>query len=68
MAELIELKEIEERVILVAVSTGDEKDAKASLDELEELLTTELTASWREAGCSLGYSGKSYWLSLVDNM
>lgn len=40
MAELIELKEIEERVILVAVSTGDEKDAKASLDELEELVDT----------------------------
>ena len=40
MAELIELKKIEERVILVAVSTGDEKDAKASLDELEELVDT----------------------------
>ena len=40
MAELIELKEIEERVILAAVSTGDEKDAKASLDELEELVST----------------------------
>ncbi|GLC77996.1 GTPase HflX [Lacrimispora brassicae] len=40
MAELIELKEIEERVILVAVSTGDEDDAKGSLDELEELVKT----------------------------
>ncbi|MEY8353684.1 GTPase HflX [Lachnospiraceae bacterium 54-53] len=40
MAELIELKEIEERVILVAVSTGDEDDAKASLHELEELVKT----------------------------
>jgi len=40
MAELIELKKIEERVILVAVSTGDEKDARASLDELEELVDT----------------------------
>ncbi|PJJ27467.1 GTPase HflX [Lacrimispora celerecrescens] len=40
MAELIELKEIEERVILVAVSTEDENDTKASLDELEELVKT----------------------------
>ncbi|ADL05074.1 GTPase HflX [Lacrimispora saccharolytica] len=40
MTELIELKEIEERVILVAVSTGDEEDAKGSLDELEELVKT----------------------------
>ncbi len=40
MAELIELKEIEERVILVAVSTGDGDDAKGSLDELEELVKT----------------------------
>ena len=40
MAELIELKEIEERVILVAVSTGEEDDAAASLDELEELVKT----------------------------
>lgn len=40
MAELIELKEIEERVILIAVSTGDEKEAWSSLDELEELADT----------------------------
>ncbi len=40
MTELIELKEIEERVILVAVSTGEEDDAAASLDELEELVKT----------------------------
>ncbi|WP_349947710.1 GTPase HflX [Lacrimispora sp. BS-2] len=40
MAELIELKEVEERVILVAVSTGDENDGQASLDELEELVKT----------------------------
>lgn len=40
MAELIELKEIEERVILVAVSTEDENDTKASLNELEELVKT----------------------------
>jgi GTP-binding protein HflX len=40
MAELIDLKEIEERVILVAVSTEDENDTQASLNELEELVKT----------------------------
>lgn len=40
MAELIELKEIEEKVILIAVSTGDGTDVSASLDELEELVKT----------------------------
>lgn len=40
MAELIELKELEERVILVAVNTGEERDTAASLDELEELVKT----------------------------
>ena len=40
MAELIELKELEERVILVAVSTSEEDDTEASLDELAELVKT----------------------------
>lgn len=40
MAEMIELKEQEERVILVAVSTGAEDDTAASVDELEELAAT----------------------------
>ncbi len=40
MAELIEIKEVEERVILVAVSVADGEDAEASLDELEELVKT----------------------------
>ncbi len=40
MAELIELKDIEERVILLAVSTGEERDTQACLDELEELVKT----------------------------
>ena len=40
MAELIELKEIEEKVILTAISTGDGTDVSASLDELEELVKT----------------------------
>lgn len=40
MAELVELKEIEERVILVAVSTEEESLARASLNELEELVDT----------------------------
>lgn len=34
MAELFDMKELEERVILVAVSTSDEDDTEASLDEL----------------------------------
>lgn len=40
MAELIEIGDVEERVILIAVSVGDEEDASASLDELEELVDT----------------------------
>ena len=37
---MIDLKEIEERVILAAVSTQDGTDAAASLDELEDLART----------------------------
>lgn len=40
MAELYELKEIEERVVLIAVRTSDEDDTEACLDELEELVKT----------------------------
>lgn len=40
MAELIDLKEVEEKVILIAVSTGDGDDTTASVDELEELVKT----------------------------
>lgn len=40
MGELIDLKEIEEKVILIAVSTGDGDDTIASVDELEELVKT----------------------------
>ena len=40
MAEMIDLKEMEERVILVAVSTSDYDDTEKSLDELEELVKT----------------------------
>ena len=40
MADLIDLSELQERVILTAVSTGEETDAQASLDELEELVCT----------------------------
>ena len=40
MAELIELRELEERVILVAVSTSDDDDTEESLDELAELVKT----------------------------
>ena len=40
MAEMIDLKETEERVILVGVSTSDHDDTEKSLDELEELAST----------------------------
>lgn len=40
MADMIELKESEERVILVGVSTSDHDDTEKSLDELEELAAT----------------------------
>lgn len=40
MSDLIELKEQEERVILVAVATNDFDDTEESLEELEELIKT----------------------------
>lgn len=40
MAEMIELGEVKERVILVGVSTDDNDDTQKSLDELEELVAT----------------------------
>ena len=40
MAELFDLKETEERVVLIAVSTGDGDDAEGSLKELAELVKT----------------------------
>lgn len=40
MAEMIELKEEEERVILIAVSTEDGDDTAHSVDELSELAST----------------------------
>ena len=40
MTELHELKDIEEQVILLAVSTGEEEDTEACLDELEDLVET----------------------------
>lgn len=40
MAELFENKEIQEQVILIGISTGDEREAEASLDELGELVKT----------------------------
>ncbi len=40
MAELFDVKEVEERVILIAVSTEDEDDTRASVEELEELVRT----------------------------
>lgn len=40
MAELFDLKEVEERVILIAVCTSDGDDTMDSLDELSELVKT----------------------------
>ena len=40
MAELYDLKEVEERVILIAASVSDEDDTEASVEELEELVKT----------------------------
>lgn len=40
MAELIELEETKERVILLGVSTGDEDDTEGCLEELEDLVET----------------------------
>lgn len=40
MAELYEIKEEQERVILVGISTSEQDDTAASLDELEELAAT----------------------------
>ena len=40
MAEMIDLKETQERVILVGVSTSNHDDTEKSLDELEELAAT----------------------------
>lgn len=40
MAEMIEINEAQERVILVGVSTSDHDDTEKSLDELEELVAT----------------------------
>lgn len=40
MAELFDMSELEERVILVGVCLDDEEDTRESLDELEELAKT----------------------------
>ena len=40
MAELVEVKEIQERVILVAVCVNDDDDTRDSVEELEELVET----------------------------
>ena len=53
MAELFDMKELEERVILVAVSTSDEDDTEASLDELEELADTAGGDGDRASGAEL---------------
>ena len=54
MAELFDMKELEERVITVAVSTSDEDDTEASLDELEELADTAGAAGDRASRAEPG--------------
>ena len=56
MAELIDLKELEERVILIAVSTSDEDDTRQSLDELEELADTAGAVLWNTPEQGTGIS------------
>ena len=46
MADLIELKQIEERVILIGVQTSQEDDTEACLEELAELGYT-FEENWR---------------------
>ena len=59
MAEMIELKEQEERVILVAVSTGEDDDTAASVDELEELIVHK-AGLWLDSGRIFGKSGEGF--------
>ncbi|MDF2943427.1 MAG: hflX [Herbinix sp.] len=40
MADMFDIKEVEERFVLVAVAASDSDDTKESLDELEELAAT----------------------------
>ena len=40
MAQFYENKEVEERVILVGISTGQDEDTEGSLEELKELVKT----------------------------
>lgn len=64
MGELIEIKQEQERVILVAVEEREEVDVEASLDELEELaetagaLTVGRLIQKREAASPALYIGK----------
>jgi hypothetical protein len=58
MADLFEIKEAEERVILIAVSVNEEEDTAASLDELEELVKTAGAFTESRADSSWNLSGK----------
>lgn len=51
---MYETKEVLEKVILVAVSTGKEEDAAESLDELEELAKTACGTGGRESDTESG--------------
>ena len=57
MAELYEIKDIEERVLLLAVVTGSEADTEACLDELAELVKTAGGIVLGREGTSVGNRG-----------
>ncbi len=74
MTELHELKDIEERVILLAVSTGEEEDTEACLDELEDLVetagavTVDRMIQNREAVHPVTYLGKGKIQEVKDRI
>jgi len=71
---LHELKDIEERVILLAVSTGEEEDTEACLDELEDLVetagavTVDRMIQNREAVHPVTYLGKGKIQEVKDRI
>ena len=76
MAELYELKEAEERVILIAVRTCEEDDTEACLEELEELVKTAGAVSIQEpilarersrrCGNASGSWGAPVWYAMMN--
>ena len=61
MPEFFENNEMEERVILVGVSSQDGDDTEDSLDELEELVKTAGAVTVGNPEPSDNTSGALYW-------